>query len=84
MSGVSAKNEYTQAGVDYTKIEPFKRAMVATGKRTLKFPLNRDVWVECGEHGSYFYYTGSRRMKSRKASFYERGIFFVWQNIKVV
>jgi len=30
--------EYAQAGVDYTKIEPFKRAMQEMGKRTLSFP----------------------------------------------
>ena len=33
--------EYSQAGVDYTKIEPFKQAMQATGKRTLNFPNRR-------------------------------------------
>lgn len=50
--------EYAQAGVDYTKIEPFKRAMIRTGARTLDFPRRRFVNVEIGEHGALFNYYG--------------------------
>ena len=45
------KSEYARAGVDYTKIEPFKMAMVSAGKRTLEFPNNaesisrREAWA---------------------------------------
>lgn len=55
-TGVS---EYAQAGVDYTKIEPFKRAMTRTGQRTLIFPtIRNNVNVEIGEHGAIFEYIG--------------------------
>ena len=37
--------EYSQAGIDYTKIEPFKQAMQVTGKRTLNFPNQRGVYI---------------------------------------
>jgi len=43
MSPRQAKSEYAKSGVDYTKIEPFKMAMVSAGKRTLKFPNKRGV-----------------------------------------
>ncbi|MCX6765037.1 MAG: AIR synthase-related protein [Candidatus Nealsonbacteria bacterium] len=52
----TAKGEYARAGVDYTKIEPFKRAMVEVGKRTLSFPEFRLV----NEHGCTFKYCGSK------------------------
>jgi len=58
-----AKSEYAQAGVDYTKIEPFKMAMVGAGKRTLKFPNKRGVYIEpesLGAHGVVFRYRGTR------------------------
>jgi len=58
-----AKSEYARAGVDYTKIEPFKMAMVSAGKRTLKFPNKRGVYIEpesLGAHGVVFRYRGSR------------------------
>lgn len=58
-----AKSEYAQAGVDYTKIEPFKRAMIETCRRTLSFPLRRDVEVSVGEHGAIFEYVGSHDHK---------------------
>jgi len=54
----TATSEYAQAGVDYTKIEPFKRAMIRTGARTLEFPKRRFVNVEIGEHGALFDYYG--------------------------
>ena len=53
--------EYAQAGVDYSKIEPFKQAMVEVGKRTLGFPNVRDVYIDeegLGTHGVIFDYRG--------------------------
>ena len=58
-----AKSEYAKAGVDYSKIEPFKMAMVQAGKRTLKFPTKRDVYIEeesLGAHGVVFKYRGTK------------------------
>jgi len=52
--------EYSQAGVDYTKIEPFKQAMQATGKRTLDFPNRRGVYID-EEAGDVFVYHGSHK-----------------------
>jgi len=55
------KSEYARAGVDYTKIEPFKMAMVSAGKRTLEFPNKRGVYIEAGSvgaHGVVFRYRG--------------------------
>jgi len=63
MSGKQPKSEYAQAGVDYTKIEPFKMAMVDAGRRTLNFPNERDVYIEedsLGLHGVVFRYRGTR------------------------
>ena len=57
------KSEYAKAGVDYTKIEPFKMAMVAAGKRTLNFPNKRGVSIEpesLGAHGVVFRYRGAK------------------------
>jgi len=57
------KSEYAKAGVDYTKIEPFKMAMVAAGKRTLNFPNKRGVSIEpesLGAHGVVFRYRGGK------------------------
>ncbi|MBN2368885.1 MAG: hypothetical protein JXO72_00185 [Vicinamibacteria bacterium] len=57
------KSEYAKAGVDYTKIEPFKMAMVGAGKRTLKFPNKRGVYIEpesLGAHGVVFRYRGAK------------------------
>jgi len=58
-----AKSEYAKAGVDYTKIEPFKMAMVRAGRRTLKFPNRRGVYIEeesLGTHGVVFRYRGTK------------------------
>lgn len=38
--------EYSQAGVDYTKVELFKQAMQAIGKRTLNFPNRREAYID--------------------------------------
>jgi len=55
-----AKGEYAQAGVDYTQIEPFKRAMVEMGQKTLRFPARREVFVNSNAHGATFEYRGSK------------------------
>jgi phosphoribosylformylglycinamidine cyclo-ligase len=63
MSGENKKSEYAQAGVDYTKIEPFKMAMVKAGRQTLKFPNRRDIYIEeksLGAHGVVFRYQGTK------------------------
>jgi len=55
------KSEYAQAGVDYTKIEPFKQAMVEVGKRTLAFPNRQGVFLNEGvlhSHGAVYEYRG--------------------------
>ncbi len=53
----TGKSEYAQSGVDYTKIEPFKRAMIAVGKRTLSFPNRRGIFIRneiLHSHGTVF------------------------------
>ena len=58
MSGTS---EYAKSGVDYTVMEPFKQAMIATGKRTLTFPNKRDVYINdklLHAHGGVYEYRG--------------------------
>jgi len=58
----NAKPGYAKAGVDYAKIEPFKMAMVSAGKKTLKFPNQRGVFVDeesVGAHGAVFRYKGA-------------------------
>lgn len=63
MGKTEIKSEYAQAGVDYTKIEPFKMAMVRAGKRTLGFPNRRKVYVDVdsvGAHGAVFQFRGSQ------------------------
>lgn len=55
------KSEYTKVGVDYTKIEPFKQMMIATGKKTLAFPNKRGVFLNEGllhSHGAVYEYRG--------------------------
>ena len=55
-------SEYAQACVDYTKIGPFKRAMVEVGKKTLTFPNRRGVYINdkvMHAHGGNFEYRGS-------------------------
>lgn len=54
-------SEYAKAGVDYTKMEPFKMAMVAAGKKTLAFPNKRDVFINedaTHAHGAVYEYKG--------------------------
>lgn len=55
------KSEYAKAGVDYTVMEPFKMAMIKAGKRTLKFPNKRGVFINkdaTHAHGAVFEYRG--------------------------
>src|SRR3989344_1870319 len=56
---MGSKSEYAQAGVDYEKIGPFKRAMVDVGKRTLRFPNRRYVFAASNAHGATFEYRGN-------------------------
>jgi phosphoribosylformylglycinamidine cyclo-ligase len=53
-------NEYAAAGVDYTKLQPFKDAMVAMGQRTLLFPEARGVRIASlpHAHGAVYRYVG--------------------------
>ena len=55
---MESTSEYAHAGVDYTKIERFKHAMVEIGKRTFAFPNRRDVFVEPNAHGATYEYRG--------------------------
>ena len=57
-----SEGEYAQAGVDYTKMEPFKMAMIEAGKKTLTFPNRRGVYVNeetAHAHGAVFEYRGN-------------------------
>jgi len=63
MPAKRAPSEYAKAGVDYTKIEPFKMAMVRAGKKTLAFPNRRGVYIDeesVGAHGAVFRYRGRK------------------------
>lgn len=54
---------YAKAGVDYTQMEPFKMAMIEAGKKTLKFPNKRDVYINedaTHAHGAVFEYRGNQ------------------------
>ena len=58
---IKPKSEYAKAGVDYTIMEPFKMAMIEAGKKTLKFPNKRGVFVNkeaTHAHGAVFEYRG--------------------------
>jgi phosphoribosylformylglycinamidine cyclo-ligase len=62
MPNARSRSAYARSGVDYSKIEPFKMAMVAAGRRTLKFPNKRGVVIEpdsLGAHGVVFRYRGT-------------------------
>jgi len=59
-----AQSAYAKAGVDYTKLEPFKHAMIAAGKKTLTFPNKRDVFINnevLHAHGGVFEYRGKEK-----------------------
>ena len=58
---IKPKSEYAKAGVNYTIIEPFKMAMIEAGKKTLKFPNKRGVFINkdaAHAHGAVFEYRG--------------------------
>ncbi len=53
---------YAKAGVDYTKMEPFKMAMIEAGRQTLSFPEKRGVFIHreaIHAHGAVFEYRGN-------------------------
>lgn len=59
-----SESAYAKAGVDYSKLEPFKMAMIETGKQTLSFPNKRDVYINADvlhSHGAVFEYRGEER-----------------------
>jgi len=63
MATQGSRGEYAQAGVDYSKIEPFKRAMVRVGQKTLEFPERRQVTLKrnlAHAHGAVFRYIGDQ------------------------
>ncbi|MBI3305685.1 hypothetical protein HYZ82_00955 [Candidatus Nomurabacteria bacterium] len=54
---------YKKAGVDYTQLEPFKMAMIETGKKTMTFPNKREVYINkdvMHSHGAVFEYRGKK------------------------
>lgn len=59
-----AEQTYAGAGVDYRKIEPFKRAMIDVAKRTTRLPERRGVFVERSvlhSHGGVYAYQGGEQ-----------------------
>jgi len=54
----NGKTEYADSGVDYSKIEPFKLAMIEMGKQTLAFPNQREVFIHISPHGAPYEYRG--------------------------
>ncbi|MCR4328394.1 MAG: AIR synthase-related protein [Patescibacteria group bacterium] len=57
-----SQSEYAKAGVDYVQMEPFKQYMVSAGRKTLKFPEKRGVFITeeaTGAHGAVFEYRGN-------------------------
>jgi len=57
----TVQGEYAKAGVDYRKIDPFKRAMIEIAKRTIHFPERRGVFANTDvlhSHGAVFEYRG--------------------------
>src|SRR3989338_7182091 len=59
-----SKSAYANAGVDYTKMEPFKMAMIEAGKKTLSFPNKRGGYIHedaTHAHGAVFEYRGKEQ-----------------------
>ncbi len=55
------QSEYAKSGVDYTKLEPFKMAMIELGKKTVGFPNKRGVFINqdvLHSHGAVYEYRG--------------------------
>src|SRR3989344_8943199 len=64
-------SEYAKSGVDYSLMEPFKMAMIEAGKKTLKFPNKRGVYVVEGTshaHGAVYEYRAKSACADRAAS----------------
>ncbi len=60
---MAMQSAYAKSGVDYTLMEPFKQAMVRAGRKTLKFPEKRGVFITeeaTGAHGAVFEYRGNQ------------------------
>lgn len=60
---MTEKSAYAKAGVDYSQMEPFKMAMIDAGKKTLKFPNKRGVFINedaTHAHGAVFEYRGNQ------------------------
>jgi len=54
-------DKYAKSGVDYKKIEPFKEAMIETGKKTVEFARRRGVTIRTDimhSHGAVFEIAG--------------------------
>jgi phosphoribosylformylglycinamidine cyclo-ligase len=61
MDQANKKSEYAKAGVDYTLMEPFKKAMIEAGRKTTKFPNRRGVYISeevLHSHGAVYEYRG--------------------------
>ncbi len=61
---MTEKSAYAKAGVDYSLMEPFKMAMIETGKKTLSFPNRRGVYIRedvTHSHGAVFEYRGTEK-----------------------
>jgi phosphoribosylformylglycinamidine cyclo-ligase len=59
---MNIESEYAKAGVDYTTLEPFKKKMIAAGKKTITFPNKRNVFINrdvMHSHGGIFEYRGT-------------------------
>ncbi len=57
-------SEYAKSGVDYSLMEPFKMAMIEAGKKTLRFPEKRGVYVvkdAIHAHGAVYEYKGKEK-----------------------
>jgi phosphoribosylformylglycinamidine cyclo-ligase len=57
-------SEYAKAGVNYNIMEPFKMAMIEAGKKTLRFPEKRGVYINTQAthaHGAVFEYRGNEK-----------------------
>jgi phosphoribosylformylglycinamidine cyclo-ligase len=58
-----AGRTYAEAGVDYRKIEPFKRAMIEVARGTVQLPNRRGVVVDASvlhSHGGVYGYEGGK------------------------
>ncbi len=57
-------SEYAKSGVNYQIMEPFKMAIIEAGKKTLRFPEKRGVFINANvvhSHGAVFEYRGNEK-----------------------